>query len=135
MKRNVITRFAVVLAVAASVAACSQTSSPLAPSPVQQRLPAPNGEFELRGTVSDSQGRLDSVAVTVSNGAYELSVLSDGNGEFVAEGLTAGEWDVTFHRGGYGDGLMRIMVAGDTTLECSLQAMEVQLARKTSARK
>jgi len=132
MKHTLVTRFAVVLAVAASFAACSKTS-PLAPTPIQ--LPAPSGDFELRGSVSDSQGRLDSVAVTVTNGAYELNVLSDGNGEFVADGLTAGEWTVTLRHSGYGVSTMRVMMAGDTSIDCSLEPLEALPAGKAVPRK
>jgi len=131
MKHTLIARFAVVLAVAASFAACDKTS-PVAPTPI--KLPAPSGDFELRGTISDSGGRLDSVAVTVTNGAYEIDMLSDGNGEFVADGLTAGEWTVTLRRSGYGVATMRVMVAGDTSIECSLEPMEALPAHKAVAR-
>ena len=132
MKHSLITRFAVVLAVAASFAACDKTS-PVAPTPPTQ-LPSPSGEFELHGTVSDSSGRLDSVAVTVTNGAYEVKALSDGNGEFIADGLTAGEWTVTLRRSGYGVSTMRVMVAGDTFLDCALEPMEALPAGKAVRR-
>jgi hypothetical protein len=131
MKRNLITRFAVVLAVAASFAACSKTS-PLAPSEIQ--LPRPSGEFQLRGSVSDSHGQLDNVAVNVSNGAYELDTLSDFNGEFIAGGLTAGEWIVTLRRSGYGISVMRVMVAGDSEITCSLEPSEALPAHKAVPR-
>jgi len=134
MNRNLMTRFAVVLAMAASFAACSKTS-PLAPTPTTRiQLPAPSGEFELRGSVSDSGGPLDSVEVNVSNGAYELNMLSDGSGEFIADNLTAGEWTVTLRRTGYGVATMRVMVANDTIIECSLEPSEALPAHKAVRR-
>ena len=132
MKRNLTTRFAVVLAVAASFAACGKTS-PLAPSAIQ--LPAPSGEFQLRGSVYDSSGHVDSVAVNVSNGAYEENVQSDGNGEFIAGGLTAGEWIVTLRRSGYGIAVMRVMMNGDTEIVCSLDPLDALPAHKAVPRK
>ena len=132
MKHNPIGRFAVVLAVAASFAACSK-SSPLMPTPIT--LPAPSGDFELRGSVRDGSGALDSVQVNVSNGAYEVNILTNGDGEFTADNLSAGEWTVTLRKTGYGVGTMRVMLAGDTSIDCSLQPMESLPARTAVVRK
>src|SRR5262249_25780641 len=115
-----------ILVAATSLTACSSShaSAPTAPAPVV----TPGASYVLTGTVStntDAGTRpLDDVSIELSNGTVGRSAVSDQDGRFEIDGLSAGTWTISLSKDGYATRSQAVDIAGNTIVDFALSSSD-----------
>ena len=108
------------LLAATSLAACSRASAPTAPG----AFVSPGGSYVLTGTVStntDSGAQpLDGVAIELSKGNLRRQAVTDQDGRFEIDGLSAATWTIALRKSGYTAQAQSVEIAGDTSVDFAL---------------
>jgi hypothetical protein len=119
------------------VVGCSSQGS-TSPSPIPNIRATQGGEFELRGSVSDTGNGaalpLQGVLATLSNDQVQYSIETDSSGAFGFSGLSAGMWHVSLTKEGYSEQTLDVDVNGDTSIALELRAEKAPAASRRPAR-
>jgi hypothetical protein len=123
MTKTLITQLLVVVIAGTSLVACDEHATPTTPTPQGQGVTA--APFTLHGSVAGQTNggmiSLEGVAVSASNGSLGRTSVTDADGNFTLDGLTAGTWTIVLSKDGYANQSLSETIDGDKTVSYALQ--------------
>jgi hypothetical protein len=133
--KNLTSKLIVVVASAIVIVGCGK-SSPAGPSPFGN--PGVENAFNLRGEVAQPsmEGDVPAEGVTalISNGSLQTVAVTDGQGRFAVEGISAGDWTIVLSKTGYMDQTLQVTVTADAYVSCLLERDPSAVELKKPAR-